>query len=310
MKRPGLRVKARKGYMAPNPKNATKARETPAAGGISPALRAALNSPLPIGDLPVRVFAAPFKGEGRNGSVLLAVEVSGPDLKFDHRGETFNDQIEISLAAVDYQGKLADSKLQGFNLLLQPDRHAIVSRGGIRLLARLNLPPSRYQIRVGAHDSVGNGVGTVPYDIEVPDYSKIPFALSGVILTSSNSGGIMTLRPDPQLTDVLAAPPTAERLFGQRDTLTVAGQLYDNSSRLAHTVDVTTMVRSADEGRVVFQKADERPIPAGGKSAAEWYKVEIPLAAVAPGQYVLVVRAASRVGNNAAVQQVPFEVGR
>jgi hypothetical protein len=26
--------------------------------------------------------------------VLLAVEISGPDLKFDHRDDTFSDQIE------------------------------------------------------------------------------------------------------------------------------------------------------------------------------------------------------------------------
>jgi VWFA-related protein len=305
--RPGLKVRARRGYMAP--KATVKPRETPAAGRVSPALLEALKNPLPVGTLPVRVFAAPFKGEARNGSVLLAVELSGPDLKFERRGDVFSDQIEISLAAVNYQGKLADSKLQVFNLSLKPDVHAITSRGGIRLLERLNLPPARYQIRVGAHDSVGNGVGTVSYDIEIPDYSKTPFALSGVILISSNSGNIMTLRPDPQLKDVLAAPPTAVRIFGRRETLTLAFQVYDDSSRLAHTVDVTTTVRSADNDRVVFKKTDERPVPAGAKSIAEWCKVEIPLADVAPGKYLLSVQAASRVGSNTAVQQLPFEVG-
>jgi VWFA-related protein len=308
--RPGLKVRARKGYMPLNPKTAPKPREAAAAGGASPALIEALKNPLPVGTLPIRVFAAPFKGDDRKGSVLLAVELSGPDLKFEHTGDTFNDQIEISITAVDYQGKLADSKLQKFTLNLRDDAHAVVSRGGVRLLSRLNLPPSRYQIRVGAHDLVGKGVGTVPYDLEVPDYRKTSFALSGLILTSSRSGGIMTVRPDPLLADVLAAPPTAIRLFGPGDTIVVAGQVYDDSSRLAHTFDVTTTIRSADDDRVAFQKHEERAIPANTKAAAEWYKIEIPLKGVAAGKYVLMVRAASRTGNNAAaVQQVPFEVG-
>ena len=64
----------------------------------------------------------------------------------------------------------------------------ITARGGVRLLSRLDLPPARYQIRVGVHEAVGNAIGTVPYDLEVPDYSKVPFSLSGLLLTSSSAG--------------------------------------------------------------------------------------------------------------------------
>jgi hypothetical protein len=295
--------------MAPNPKNSTKARETPAAGGISSALRTALNNPLPIGDLPVRVFAAPFKGEGRNGSVLLAVEIEGPSLRFQERDGKFQDKLEVSIAAVDYQGKLVDPKFQAFTLNLPPNTYAITSKGGIRLLSRLNLPPSRYQIRVGVRDAEGGGIATVPYDLEGPDFSKTPLALSGLVLTSSRSGGIMTMKPDPVLNEVLPVPPTAVRRFLRQDTLTVLAQVYDDSSRLAHTVDVQATIRRVADGNVVFQKRDERTMAAGTAAGAEWYKTDIPLNDVAPGRYVLVVEATSRVGKNVAVQQVPFEVG-
>ena len=309
LKRPGLQVKARRGYMAPNPKNATKARETPAAGGISPALRAALNSPLPIGDLPVRVFAAPFKGEGKNGSVLLALEIDGPSLRFQERDGKFQDKIEVSISPVNYQGKLVDPKVQSFALNLPPNTYAITSKGGIRVLSRLNLPPSRYQIRVGVHDAEGGGIATVPYDIEVPDFSKTPLALSGLVLTSSRSGNIMTMKPDPVLNEVVPMPPTAVRRFFRQDTMTVIAQIYDDSSRLAHTVDVQATIRRVADGQVAFQKRDERTMAASATAGAEWYKTEIPLNDVAPGKYVLVVEATSRVGKNVAVQQVPFEVG-
>ena len=307
--RPGLHVKARRGYMAPNPKNTTKARETPAASGISPALRAALNNPLPIGDLPVRVFAAPFKGEGRNGSVLLALEIDGPSLRFQERDGNFQDKIEVSIAAVDYQGKLVDPKVQAFTLNLPPNTYAVTSKGGIRILSRLSLPPSRYQIRVGVHDSLGGGIATVPYDIEVPDFSKTPLALSGLILASARSGGILTMKPDPVLNGVVPMPPTAVRRFLRQETMTVVAQIYDDSSRLAHTVDVQATIRRVADGQVVFQKRDERTMAAAATAGAEWYKTDIPLTDVAPGKYLLVVQATSRVGKNVAVQQVPFEVG-
>ena len=309
VKRPGLRVKARRGYMAPNPKNSTKAREAPAASGVSPALRAALSNPLPIGDLPMRVFAAPFRGTGRNGSVLLALEIDGPSLRFQERDGNFQDKIEVSIAAVDYQGKLVDPKVQAFTLNLPPNTYAITTKGGIRILSRLDLPPSRYQIRVGVHDSLGGSVATVPYDIEVPDYSKTPLALSGLVLASARSGSIMTMKPDPVLKDVVPMPPTAVRRFLRQETITVLAQIYDDSSRLAHTVDVLATIQRVADGQVVFQKRDERSMAAGATAGAEWYKTDIPLTDVAPGKYVLVVQATSRVGKNVAVQQVPFEVG-
>ena len=91
--------------------------------------------------------------------------------------------------------------------------------------------------------------------------------------------------------------------------MTVVAQIYDDSSRLAHTVDVQATIRRVADGQVVFQKRDERTMAAGATAGAEWYKTDIPLNDVAPGKYVLVVEATSRVGKNVAVQQVPFEVG-
>ena len=71
VKRPGLQVRVRRGYMPPDEKALAKKREADAKAGTSPALRAALNNPLPIGDVPLRLFAAPFKGAGKDASVLL-----------------------------------------------------------------------------------------------------------------------------------------------------------------------------------------------------------------------------------------------
>lgn len=309
VKRPGLQVRARRGFIPPDPKAVAKTREAEAKTGTSPALRAALNNPLPIGDVPLRVFAAPFKGIGKNASVLLAIEIDGGGLRFDERDGRFNEKLEVSVVAVDYHGNVRGTDRQTLDLKLRPETHqAVTGSGGVRLLSRLDLPPSRYQIRVGVHESVGSAVGTLPYDLEVPDYSKASFSLSGLLLTSSAAGAFMTPRPDAQVKELLPAPPIASRVFDPRQTIAFLTELYDNSTRSSHTVDFAATVRAASDGRLVFNLRDERTIQAGNTPRTEEYKGEISLKDFAPGTYLLRVEATTRAGNQLAFREVPFEV--
>ena len=309
VKRPGLQVRVRRGYMPPDQRALAKKREAEAQAGTSPALRAALSNPLPIGDVPLRLFAAPFKGAGKDASILLAVEIDGRGLKFEERDGRFNEKVEVSVVAVDYHGNVRGTGRQTLDLTLKPETHrAVTGKGGIRLLSRLDLPPSRYQIRVGVHESVGSAVGTLPFDLEVPDYSNALFSLSGLVLTSSAAGNFATTKPDAVLKDVLPAPPVATRVFDPQETITFLTELYDNSSRPSHAVDFAATVRAANDGRLVFNTSDERTIQAGNTVRTERYKGEIALKDFAPGTYVLRVEANSRSGNQFAFREVPFEV--
>ena len=97
--RPGLTVRARRGYLAPkgNSKPAAPPKTT---GGASPASVEALNSPIQVSGLTMRAFAAPFKGAAPNASVLVGVEVRGRDLSYEA-----NNKLELSFLAVDASGK-------------------------------------------------------------------------------------------------------------------------------------------------------------------------------------------------------------
>src|SRR5262249_40919749 len=96
--RPGVTVRARKGYITPkktepekvNPKDVRTAE-----------VRDAINSPLPVSGLTMHVFAAPFKGTAPNASVLLGVELLGRDLQLSQ-----NDKIQLSYVAIDATGKI------------------------------------------------------------------------------------------------------------------------------------------------------------------------------------------------------------
>ncbi len=149
-------------------------------------MRDALNAPLQQSGLTFTVQAAPFKLSQKEASVALAIEFDGGSLPFtapDSSGVVTNT-IELSFFGINQDGKAQRSTRSQFNLTLRPESFARVKAGGLRLNPRLTLEPGRYQIRVGARESVGSRVGTVFYDLLVPDFRKAPLMLSGVLITA------------------------------------------------------------------------------------------------------------------------------
>jgi VWFA-related protein len=295
VKRPGLQVRARKGFLPPDTRAVERAREADVKAGTTPALRAALGKP---------VRAAGGKG----ASVLVALEIDGPSLKFEPRDGRFAESIEVSIVAADERARVQGGDRQTFNLNLVPETHARVSRTGVRMLSHLDLPPGRYQIRVGAHESTGRAIGTVPYDLEVPDYTKVPFDMSGVLLTSSSASAFATANQETDWNGLLPSPPVVTRTFSPSDTLTWFAEVYDNSSPSAHTLNYTTTILDARTGRQLAQARDNRSVGADSKGLAQGFTTSLPLRDATPGTYILRVEASSTVGGHSARRDVLFEV--
>ena len=137
----------------------------------------------------MHVFAAPFKGTAPNASVLLGVELRGRDLKLDAERQARSSRTSRSTR----NGKVTGGNTDSLTLNLQPETKARVEQTGLRMLNRLDLPPGRYQLRVAAHDPAGGNVGSVLYDLEVPDFYKAPFSMSGLVLTSAAGAAMPTV---------------------------------------------------------------------------------------------------------------------
>ena len=86
---------------------------------------------------------------------------------------------------------------------------------GFRVLNRIELPAGRYQLRLAARDAAKQVVGSVLYDLEVPDFSKAPLMMSGLALMSASAGQMMTAPPDKSFTEVLPVAATAPRIHGK-----------------------------------------------------------------------------------------------
>lgn len=293
--RPGLTVRSRKGYVAAR-------TSTPKDDGrTAPELKAALASPLPMSALPMALTAAVFKGPDGKGAVVLSTLIAARDLPLVEKNGTFNNDLELVLTVADYGGKTYPGDRATLTLALKPDSVPRLRAGGFRVLNAIDLPPGRYQLRSAAREGNTKRAGSVLYDLDVPDFSKEKLGISSIALTSATSGLVPTARPKDPLAKMLPGPMTTFRDFVTGDELALFVEIYDNSSKAAHKVEIEASLKS-EGGQSVFQTREERDSSelAGGPGGYG-FATRIPLTGVAPGLYVLRVQGTSRIGDQLQV---------
>ena len=237
--------------------------------------------------------------------MLFGVELRGRDMKLDA-----NSKILLSYIAIDANGKVRGGNTDSLTLTnLKPESKARIQQTGLRMLNRLDLPPGRYQLRVAAHDPSGGNVGSVQYDLDVPDFAKAPFSISGLVLTSGSGAAFPTAKADEQIKPMLPGPPVALRGFPQNDEIALFTEVYDTAGATPHKVDIITTV-TTDEGKVLFKTEEIRDsADLGGKRGGYGYTSRVPLKDLALGSYVLRVEAKSRVGQTPPVaRELQFTV--
>jgi hypothetical protein len=144
----------------------------------------------------------------------------------------------------------------------------------------------------------------VLYDLEVPDFSKEKFVMSGVALTPRAAAEAPTARPKDPLADYLPGPLTTMREFTRDDTLAIFAEFYENSpGAAAHMLDFKAELR-AEGGRVVQAVSDQRSsTDLQGGSGGYGFSARMALDDVEPGLYVLHVEGQARIGDLPAVSR-------
>jgi hypothetical protein len=248
--------------------------------------------------VPINVFAAPYKGVAPNAAVALAVEIDVSKFDFVEKNGVFNEQVDIAHTATDAKGKVIPGERQTVNLMMKPDTLARMKARGLRVLWQVNLPPGRYQLRVAAGNKSGKA-GSVLYDLEVPDFYKAPFTMSGVTLTSLAAVEVPTVKPKDPLGDFLPGPPTTAREFATGDTIALFTEFYENAREApTHVIDLKVELRGED-GKAIRESSEERSSTElrGTSGGGYGFMARVPLSGLAPGLYVLHVQGQSRAGD-------------
>ena len=294
--RPGLQVRAREGYVAPL-KN-ERLPEPSRIESLSPVVSNALANPLSDVRVPIRLFAAPYRTDGRSALVTVVAEIDPAELGLVERDGTFAGPLEVGFLATNAIGKVFQGQHYVVDLKLKRQTYFSARDQGLRVLSEIRLPPGRYQIRLAAGNPSGNA-GSVVYDLTVPDFQKSGFALSGLTVTSASTLITTTVMADDPLRKWLPRPATARRIFDSTDTIAVFGEVYGGgAARSSNAIGIGVELIGPDGYAVRTASAQ-----------GDRFTVPVPLANLDAGAYVLHVEAQKTSGKpEHASRDIPIRV--
>ncbi len=311
---PDAQVTYRKRYAAPRgraPRNTAASKPLDPTKSLNADLVNTMASPLPKTAIQLRVTAIAKKGAGKTSDVEVLIDTLGKDLTFTEKNGTFVNRVSMQIGVFNKEGKSVFAERPDVDLNLRPESHTRVSQNGVRILRHLSLAPGRYQLRVAAQDSAKVKQGSAILDIEVPDFTKEPVAISSIALASTADRSVYS-PPKPgfdPFNGLLPGAPSALREFPATGEIATAFEVYINKPTPVHHFDVTTTVK-ADDGRVVFNHSAERSTDElHGTPGGFGFSTRIPMQDWTPGLYVLEIEAKSRLKDVApASRLIQFEV--
>ena len=202
--------------------------------------------------------------------------------------------VELSLYGINAQGKPLQGLRTALELTLRPETHQRVKQYGLRANPRVELPPGRYQVRIGVRESGAGEMGTVFYDLDVPDFARGRLSMSGLLLTAPSAQRTLTVQADQAAAKLLPGAATRPpRLYVVGRAVAVCGDLRKQfqwptaPGRCDDALDRRSGARCVRRSR----RSRARPFPANDKSATFAVSREVPLKDVAPGRYLLRVEA-------------------
>ena len=303
VKKTGVQVSARKGYVEPDDKADRKAREKAGASAKSP-LAELIRRPVGTAGLPLRAHAVALPIKSNN--VRVVVEVGAQALDFETKGDKRTNTVDLAIVPVGSGGQVLPP-VEGHADLAIPaaDADAIHERG-LRMVHRLTLAPGRYQLRIAAHETARDTSGSVIYDLTVPELKGL--SLSALLVSSQQASRVPSAQRDETIEQALGGrPPTTSRAFAADDVLSAYAEAVDAGATTSRDVELTTIVRDA-RGRVLVKSPQPRANQGRAPGTSFAYAIDLPLKTLEPGRYTLRVEALAAGDRGPVAREVAFEV--
>jgi VWFA-related protein len=303
VKKPGLQVSARRGYVEPDDKADRKARGKADASAKGP-LAELIRRPVGTAGLPLRAYAVALPITSNN--VRVVVEVGARALDFETKGDKRVNTVDLAIVPVGLGGQVLPA-IDGHADLAVPaaDADAIRDRG-LRMVHRLTLAPGRYQLRIAARETARGTAGSVIYDLTVPESKGL--SLSALLISSQQASRIPSAERDEAIERALGGlPPTTVREFAADDILSAYAEAIDAGASTSRDVELTTIVRDAG-GRQLVKNPQPRANQGRAPGTSFAYAIDLPLKTLGPGRYTLRVEARADGEREPIAREVAFEV--
>jgi VWFA-related protein len=293
--RPNVDVRARAGYFAPAPAKTGKHAKSSSKPPVL-AVERAMSGALPVGDLPISLTVAPFAVPGRIGSTVAVV--AGLDLSADL---PINDTVELAARALNVGSD--DWKSHGVATARLALTRPQAAAGTVHydVPTRLDLAPGRYEIRVAITSPATGHTGSAYAPVTIPNFAKDPLTLSGVVL--GRVSPVPSTKKEP-LGDLVPLTPTTARAFTRRDRMDAFLRIYQGGKT---TLPVEVTAHLIDQAsHTAFEQASALGPDDFLTARTASYRIELPLARLAPGAYLLSIEAVA--GKTTARRDVRLQI--
>lgn len=285
VKRPGVRVRARQGYVASG--------SAPITSDLKPMLDGAMATGVNVSALQMRATVAPLLPGAKGMMTAVTVELTYPARPDGSR--QLDDELRLSVMALDPDAKAKATAERALRF------QGTASESGpttIVIHEAIELPSQQLILRIGVAAKALGKAGTVQVSVEVPKPSEGRLQLSGVVMAPEGRSA-PALNADA-IGAVVPFQPATTRIFSATDTVRVFGRVLWRS-RDAATVTIGVKGIPAKTLQPALQTSSEN----GGQIAV--FDGKVPLAGLAPGAYVFEITARLKSGRP-VVREVPFEI--
>ena len=210
--RPGVRVRARAGYMTE--------QIVPKAFARPPRLVSSLRDGVAGGDLQLRAFAAPLSPTRRGARTYLTVDLAYPEGPSE-RTRT-DDQLELAWVALDPDARILESGEQSLRVPL-----AKTGRDPFTLSINqlIDAPKGKTVLRVAVSSEALGTRGTVHMPVEVPPLSDQKLAVAPLVIAATADPTVRVAHLG-RTAGVLPFQPTTRRVFETRESVGVYGRVF------------------------------------------------------------------------------------
>ena len=170
--------------------------------------------------------------------------------------------------------------------------HAEVERGTTGSAIHADVPTrldpcaGRYEVRVAINSPVTGRTGSAYITAIVPDFSKEPLTLSGVVIAR----GTGSAAPAGPLASVLPIAMTTTREFARSDAAVAFVRIYQGGNAAPIPVQVAVRLVN-DSDRTVLDRTSTLAPAAFAAARSADYRLDLPLADLEPGRYLLTIEA-------------------
>jgi VWFA-related protein len=315
VKRAGLSVRSRTGFLGYSDEETRAAAGTPAQR-----IARALTSPFASSDIGLKLTSLFVYDQQAGAYMRSLLHIDPNEVAFNKEADgQYKAIIEVVAFTFGDNGQVVDQISRQYSITVpEATYEQIKSRG---LLYNLNVPvkkPGAYQLRVAVRDTTTEKIGSASQFIEVPDIGKKRLTLSGIVVQGMDSakpasvGAEQAASATEGATDSQSSP--SQRVLRPGMRLQYGFAIYNaRIDRASGQPQLEAQVRLLRNGQAVYTS---KAAPVRSDAQADWREIlvggSLDLGAhFEPGEYLLQVIVTDRQADDKhsmATQWVDFEV--